>query len=227
LVKTLEAEENNSIAACPWMHLEMKNSKWILVPTTSSTTVKDDLKAWLQGNYLPIHALLWPRKLLEAIGGWDESLRANQDGDLMFRALLFGAKIIRTEGGTAYYRIYGQATNSVSTVKNYAAWNSRLRVLEKLEMGLIESGTIKIYALALAQAYHGLAIAAFNTEESIARQASKRAKELGGVDSITGTFAHRIGCFVLGVEGKLRLAKYLDEFGILGIWRRLINFRVN
>lgn len=43
------------------------------------------------------------RKTLESIGPWDESLAANEDGDLVLRALLAGTDIERAEGGLALY----------------------------------------------------------------------------------------------------------------------------
>jgi glycosyltransferase involved in cell wall biosynthesis len=45
------------------------------------------LRAWLSELYTPPCAVVWRREFLQAIGGWDEGVAKNQDGDLIFRAL--------------------------------------------------------------------------------------------------------------------------------------------
>ncbi|HWP40292.1 MAG TPA: glycosyltransferase family A protein, partial [Tepidisphaeraceae bacterium] len=38
---------------------------------------------YLRGKFITSHSLLWPREILLSIGGWDRSIVANQDGDLL------------------------------------------------------------------------------------------------------------------------------------------------
>jgi len=42
----------------------------------------------LQGWYLPPHTILWRKKVIDEIKGYDERLRLNQDVDLCFRAVI-------------------------------------------------------------------------------------------------------------------------------------------
>ncbi len=56
----------------------------------------DDVEAiicdWLRGLYVPPCAVLWRTDFLSRIDGWQELLLCNQDGELVLRALLNGAR---------------------------------------------------------------------------------------------------------------------------------------
>jgi glycosyltransferase involved in cell wall biosynthesis len=214
LVKVLRTRKN-SVAACNWYHLIETNGKWIkgengLQPWHAVT---DPLAAWLTRIYIPPVALLWHRNTLQEIGGWDEVIRANQDGDLMMRALINGISIIPVDGGAAYYRIH-ESHRSTSKNQSKAAFQSRLQVLQKAESALSSQGRLSDYAISLAQAYHGLAVGAFAVDTDLARKCVQHSKELAGYRAITGSIPHRILCYLIGVENKEKLAQNLARIGI-------------
>lgn len=55
------------------------------------------------GNFLPPHTIIWRRDFLLSIKGHDETLRINQDVELVFRALLNGLELVAVEDGKRVY----------------------------------------------------------------------------------------------------------------------------
>jgi hypothetical protein len=48
---------------------------------------------WLHGiQNVNVHSVAWSTAYLRSIGGWDETVRRNQDGELALRAVLLGAR---------------------------------------------------------------------------------------------------------------------------------------
>lgn len=90
-------------------------------------------RRWLTGKYGPgTCAVLWRSHSIRSIGGWDEDLSRNQDGDLMIRASLSGLKFcISYEGAGLYLK---NASTSVSKSVNDSAFRSLERVGLKAEV---------------------------------------------------------------------------------------------
>ncbi|PKN13532.1 MAG: hypothetical protein CVU69_02340 [Deltaproteobacteria bacterium HGW-Deltaproteobacteria-4] len=208
-------DNKGGIAACPWQRLEQQGNSWVRLPSGLSATPPegDFFLGWLSGWYLPPCALLWSRKVYEATGGWDEELAANQDGDLILRALLNGAKIHLTAKGMAWYRHHGTTRVSVSsTLGSLRAFRSRVRVLEKVTTRMKEVGIFERYAAPLGQAYHKLARNNFVTDRSLARDCLERSQQFAGTKAVVGSLSHRMLCRMMGVERKESLAVALGNW---------------
>ncbi len=215
--------DGGDIAACPWRRLENKGDGWVKAPSslTENPPRGDFLLGWLSGWYIPPCAILWRREAYEATGGWDENLTANQDGDLVLRALLAGNRIVRTTAGEAFYRDHG--TVRLSTSKNIGsvkALRSRMLVLEKVTARLSERGALATYAVTIGQTYHNLARNNFANSSDLARECVRLSETYAGSQSVIGSFLHCTLCRLLGVERKERLAGTLSELGILNGMRR-------
>src|SRR3954447_6530162 len=61
------------------------------------------LRAWLSELYTPPCAAVWRRAFLQEIGGWDEAIVKNQDGDLIYRALARQPRVAFSSGGLGVY----------------------------------------------------------------------------------------------------------------------------
>lgn len=46
------------------------------------------LRGWIGGHFVPPVSVLWRAGFIRSIGGWNDEIRINQDGELMFRSLL-------------------------------------------------------------------------------------------------------------------------------------------
>lgn len=62
--------------------------------------------------WAPPVALLYHRRIVDAIGGWNESLPVIQDARFLFDAARVGACFVRVPGIGAYYRVHGDASLS-------------------------------------------------------------------------------------------------------------------
>lgn len=220
LVERLE-QPGLVVAACPWHWLRYQQGEWITALGHSAygqPPEGDYLKGALTGWYFPPCALLWHRSVIEGLGGWDETLYANQDGDLMLRALQHGAHIARTDHGLAYYRRY--SSESVSQKMSVIALHSRIRVLQKTEEQMRKQGTLEQYAVPLGQAYHGLAIQGFALSNKLGQTCVAHANRLAGRQSITGTRLHKLLCLTIGLQRKEQLARFLARIGIANRMRK-------
>ncbi|XKH58860.1 glycosyltransferase [Halomonas sediminis] len=58
---------------------------------------------WLKGEFVACCSVLWKKEFLDEIGGWNEVLKANQDGELIFRALSKEPAIAISHAGCSVY----------------------------------------------------------------------------------------------------------------------------
>jgi hypothetical protein len=134
----------------------------------------------------------------------------------MMQSLLDGVQILMAKDGEAYYRYYG--TSKLSLSNNIAckrALQSQMRVLQKVTAKMEGSGTLASYALPIGRAYHALARNGFESDVDLARECVRRAELFAGPNAISGTWAHRILCRLMGVEHKEQLARSLSTIGIM------------
>lgn len=113
----------------------------------------DPLTDYLQGRYVPVHGLLWPRAAAIAIGLWDESLRMNEDGDMFLRAAAAGWPFHYCPAGPVNYHRWESATHSASAQRTRAAYESQLAPLVRLQITLELQRRLDDYGELLARHY--------------------------------------------------------------------------
>lgn len=124
--------DDNTIVAGRWWALQRTVSGWRRRAGQTKPSGADGLSWWLDGNYYTPSALLWPRPLLNRIGGWDESITSDADGDIMLRALSDGGTLKPVEGGNACYR-RDPFASTISWSMDASSARSRFRVTERME----------------------------------------------------------------------------------------------
>jgi glycosyltransferase involved in cell wall biosynthesis len=217
-------DKKNVIAACPWRQLRWSGEEWIESPSGKPFRPPegDYIRGWLSGWFVPPCGLLWSRSAFQSVGEWDESLHANQDGDIVLRALLKNVEIHQTKEGKALYRTY-ESTNhtSVSRKQTKEALLSRAQVMEKVACRLEERGELAIYASEIGRELHKIAKRGFSVTETQSHAYLNRLEEIAGTarkiagpDAITGNLLHRLGCRLLGLRRKEALAEKLAQVGI-------------
>lgn len=224
LVEAL-AERDDSIAACPWSRLVRRGDAWTVEPAEIPfpLTDPDPLAAWLKGEWIAGCSLLWPKALFERLGGYDTTLTADEDGDLMYRALLGGARLVVATRGESFYRSHD--ANRVSVSQDVFAdhrFRSRVRVFEKVEAELRRAGRWERYRPLVGLAYHGLAQRTFAARPDLAAEALARGTEYAGPRAVAPTLPGRILVRLLGMEGKERVVNALARVGIMSRDRRRI-----
>ncbi|WP_218352376.1 glycosyltransferase family 2 protein [Alteromonas lipotrueiana] len=174
------AAHPGTLAACPWRRIELQDGKWLSLPATCAPrrADQDALSAWLTGWYYPPCSVLWSREAFTLIGGWDEEVTSNQDGDLVMRALVHGIALTETETGTAYYRKLPQGQTSLSGKRlSYDGLKGRIKVIEKIARMLEESGRIEPYRQSIRRAFASLSSNAAHRYEGLCHYAQMKGDE--------------------------------------------------
>lgn len=121
------APSPESLAICPWRYFE-GDRLGPLVPLDqlSSPQIGTEflIHMWTHGTMFPPHVWLTPRSLIDRVGGWNESLIADQDGEFFGRLLVAAEWVVQSEGGEAHYRRPIQG--NVSQQQSVRAFESRL-----------------------------------------------------------------------------------------------------
>jgi glycosyltransferase involved in cell wall biosynthesis len=161
---------------------------------------------WLSGRFVPPCAILWRADFVRKIGGWDESLRKNQDGELVLRAMLNGALPVQSMiGGGVYWQHTSQdrISNTYSRekvmdsflviAKTYAGWAA----LDELDFKTEEAFSAATYELQRLAAREGL----HEVEREI-----RTYRKMKNWPSHVGNTLHVLASNVLGLRAKEWLA---------------------
>ncbi len=215
-------DETNVIAVCDMRRLVKQGDEWKILETSGLKELPggDDLRRVVVFSSYPVNSILHSRKVIEKVGGWDESLTILEDVDLLLRVLLSGVQVKFAERGVAYYRLHPPGVSTVSTRFSKTSLDSTIRVAEKLERGLLNTGKLGDYAIELGRMYYGIAQQCFALNYERGWECERRAKRLAGSKAITGTPIHRFLCMVIGLRNKVKLAEFLAKYGIATRTRR-------
>ena len=223
LVSTLRARPT-SLAACRWQRIVQRDDDWTTERAERPLPAPNDdqLLGWLQGRWVPPCAVLWPRAVFDAVGGWDETLTLNDDGDLMMRALACGVTIAIAETGTASYRTHGDRRLSVSrNVFEERHLRSQLRVFTKLARTLDAAGRLDPYRVAIGTSVQGLALTCHQLGAiDLGRECATLGQALAGRRAVSRTRPGRLLTWLLGMERKERLMRRLAAIGLMTRERR-------
>ncbi|TIM26974.1 MAG: glycosyltransferase [Mesorhizobium sp.] len=216
-------EGPDTVACCKWRTLVQKNGAWIAEASEVPFPLPhpDPLAGWLLGQWIPCCSFLWPRKLFNRLGGFDGELTTNEDGDLMYRALLRGTRLAVARGGESYYRRHG--TNALSMSRDIFSEHrvrSSMRAFEKLETELHQHDLWDSYKIPLGIAYQMLAHRAFSARTDLAREALERGVRLAGKRAVSPTRLGRVLVRLIGMERKERTARALAQLGLMSSGRR-------
>lgn len=211
--------EGNVIAVCPWQRLVERQGGWDVVPAETSLpkATDDPLLGWLNHIWVPPCAVLWRRDVYERVGGWDETLTMNDDGDLMMRALARGVSLVAADRGGALYRAHGSDRLSVSrNVFTERNLRSQLRVLVKLTDELTALDRLPPYRERIGVLLLELALTCHQVGfVELGRECSARGEALVGRRVVSRTRLGRLLTRLLGMERKERLARLLAPIGLM------------
>lgn len=177
--------------------------------TIGAPTMVNVLRAWLEGHYVPPCSVLWRTAFVRAIGGWDEVLLKNQDGELVWRASRAGPRIALATAGRGVY-MQSVSTRRVSSNRSALAFAQQLALLARIgdEMTPAEADVLRpelgasYYRLARNAHYCGFT--------AIGRSAEDAARRLGHAGH-DGTLSHRIAASVVGLKRKERFCARLHR----------------
>ena len=188
------ADYPDAIAACEWKRYELRDGEWQVGPATCAPRKagQDALSAWLSGWYHPPCCVLWSRAAYDKSGGWDPVSTQNDDGDIIMRALIAGVPLLRTTGGTSYYRRLPHGNISLSGKRfTEQGLSARLDVIERIEALLEKQGRKNHFAVALRKAYLSIAHDAEGYPAMLARAKKGTKRNEPGLVELTKDFLMR------------------------------------
>lgn len=97
-----ELESNFDILIGPWLSSsDLEPFQKVRVPDFK--TEYELVSLWLYRKFYPTCSVLWRCEALNFIGGWNEVVQKNQDGELMVRAICSGLSAKAVTGGLGVY----------------------------------------------------------------------------------------------------------------------------
>ena len=158
---------------------------------------------WLNHYSQPPCSIVWRTDFVRSIGGWDDTLLKNQDGELVMRAMLHDPVITSFEDGYGVYRAHGEL--SVSRRLSPAALRSEFAAMQ----ALVDAAAGTSFASEVAGfglKFYIIARGAYQIgEPKLAREALAAARAVG-YRGHPGRIGHRIAANLLGLGGKMQLA---------------------
>jgi glycosyltransferase involved in cell wall biosynthesis len=223
-----DGDHSDAIAHAPWRRLVRdRHGTWRERPAGLPRPREDPdtaLREWLEGRaWVPPCAVLWPRPVFDRIGGWNEQLTIDDDGELMRRALSRGVSLAAAGGGGALYRMHEPARVSLS---QSAMTEEELRrtskaVIDATAAELERQGRMDEFAPALGTAYQQLALTALQQgHPGLADECRALGERLGGRADVSRTALGRALVRLVGLERKERLVQWLAAKGIASAGRR-------
>ncbi|SDB58239.1 Glycosyltransferase, GT2 family [Desulfonatronum thiosulfatophilum] len=174
----------------------------------------DLLESWIKHDWwIFTSCVFWKRENLVKVGGWDEALHANQDGDIAMRALIEGIAFIYAENAPpVLITSHKNKKPSISDTKSQKTLNSRYAVFLKLEIILKQKGMLNAkYQNALGVGYYVLAQSALADSPEFSEICYRRFREMCGLKKPPGSYLNWIGILMLGIRNKTRLSNYIGR----------------
>ena len=175
-------------------------------------SVRGDARAlltdWQCGRFVPPCAVLWRTSFVRSIGAWTEGLLINDDGELIVRAVLNGARVVGSNVGLGIY-VQHDTPGRVSRRRGRDVLESELVAFRKLEP-LIAELDLPLRAT-LGRFFYSVAYQAFvDGLEGIGAQALNDARRLGFVGHL-GSMSHVLLSSVFGLQLKTKLVSALQD----------------
>lgn len=137
------------------------------------------IESWSKGpNMTQPGIFLLPRKMVEELGGWDESLSLADDMEFYTRMIVNSPVVIFCENATLYYRS-GNAGNLASAWSRKAAESAK-STIEKSTSYLLEKTDSPAARQAAANQFQELAYRCYPDFPDLTKAAEQRIKQLGG-----------------------------------------------
>ena len=201
----------NAIIYGPWVRFVEINGKYQELYTNEKCEGDDILASWIRGSwYISQCAIFWPKTTLNHLGGWDESLLINQDGDIAIRALIEGFDFSYCPQAYSFVRHHSSGYRSLSkALETKAILSSRLYLLRKIEHLLQKKDLFDKYRDALSESYYKIARRNVFSHPEFSRLCYGHSKRLSKHGRPPGTILNWISVALIGLEKKEKLAYWI------------------
>lgn len=175
----------------PAVQVRFEDGEFRVISEKGKCPGDDLLEDWLGHWSIVPNCILWPRKNVETVGGWDESLHSNQDGDIACRALIAGIPFVFAENAPPAKHLRHEAeAPQISAILNEKTLASKIKTLEKVERLLSEKGALtRKYKNALGKKYYWFARVILNSYPAVSDACFRKYREFCGFRKPPGTHA--------------------------------------
>lgn len=207
--KTAEANYGKVIYG-PWIRFGKVSGNKVPFEQHEKPDQENLLKAWLLGWYISPCALLWPREIVEKLGGFDPRFTAGEDGEFAKRALIHGINFLFCDASPAWNRMHlDKEIPSLSEDTSESALNQRFKIYLKLEMLMKTKGILQDYRKELAFAFYKLGKHQVFSHSEFADKCYREFKRLLPWGRPPGSIMNWIGVIALGLKKKEKLARFI------------------
>ncbi len=171
-------------------------------------SVSSLLVDWAAGRFTPPCAALWRTAYVRSIGGWAEDLRRNQDGELVVRAILNGARVKTSSSGLGVYVQHDQAPR-ISRRKDRRSIESELLAFRRIASAAAKDD--HDVSEIIGQFFYSIARSAYKEEFCDLGDAALRDARKLGFKRHLGTKSHILISRLMGLPAKTRLSQALGK----------------
>mgnify|MGYP001792620145 CR=1 FL=1 len=210
-------EDQKSVAICPYKILgeqgqySCEQGKDCQPPVNSSNPVEWLVWKLYSGQCFAMmpHCYLTPRKLIESVGFWDESLSINQDGEFFSRVLLSANSVKFVSDGLVFYR--RESSSSVSRGRTIQHASSALKVCRLYAKRLLMASDSLYSRRALRKEYLRFIYIYYLQYPNLGNQAVDEIYGLGFKElGYCGGKRFKILCNLFGFMNALKLTKSIS-----------------
>lgn len=196
-----------------WEKYKFSSGAYELMFASQCCGSDDMLEEWLKGWWVFTSCIMWPKNVLQEIGGWDVLLNADQDGDIAMRALINGTKFIYCLEALPVKIVYHVGLDSISAMRSLSKLRSRQLLMMKIERLLIDKNMYgKKYKKALAIRYYNLSYHNLEDFPEFSDECYEKFKSLNYFGRPPGSVLNWIFVFLLGLRRKERFSRMLKCF---------------
>ena len=208
--------EGADVAFGPFRHQEADSERILRTFAPDFASSADLFWRWFghsrwksaRSDMVPPCAVMWNAAFLREIGGWDESVARNQDGELVIRAVLRGARIANSAKGCGVYlRHPGESSISMRSDK----LESLLQVSDKVLHTPSEIISAQDRLIACAAHDYGIAWRCFEAgRDDLGRRALARSRARGFRGN-WGNRATRLFANIFGLPLRFKMTRFLKR----------------
>jgi glycosyltransferase involved in cell wall biosynthesis len=167
------------------------------------------LREWLSNRFVPSCSVLWRGSFLRGIGGWKGGLVKNQDGELVWRALLAGSRVGYSHEGIGIY-VQHKGQGRVTAGRDAAKLRSILQNADWLVSELEKNGKLdeSMRRALVGHLYGNMCQSFLWGHGDIATEFEARWRQLGGRRH-QGSWLHRAASNILGLRRKQKLSNQI------------------
>jgi len=159
-------------------------------------------------DMVPPCSILWRTAFVREIGGWDPEIKRDQDGELVTRAVLLGARIATSREGCGIYVNYPGQQSISTRSDNLAAQLQVAEKIRKLETSVV-SEEAKLRGCAAYE--YSLAWHCFEAGRDDVGLLALRSSREHGFRGNWGSTGPKLLADMLGLHWRFKLVRLLDR----------------